>query len=894
MGEVWLAEDERLGRQVAIKRVRSDHGLTEMGPETRRRLRQEARSAARLAHPAVARIYDLIEDDPAAGGDALVMEHVEGPTLAELLTDGPLPLFRACRLARQVAEGLAAAHSRGLVHRDLKAENVIATRDETGSEQAKILDFGLAKSLLSDDDAQSTADGAVVGTYRSMAPEQARGLPIDHRVDLFALGVLLYEMVTGRSPFRGRTPYETLDRVVREAPEPPAHLRADLPPALATLIESLLAKEPERRPAEAAAVAVALERIGGLPDMRSGAEELRPVSPRPASAGASSSPGSDDLTAITISSEAYGAVRSEPQRRPGRAALWGMIVVALLIATVAGWFWLRPAPEPLRVAVLRTTVESGPDGELASAAAGLQTTAAGLPTTAAGLPTTAADLQIAAANLRLSVVRALVGLDGIAPVDPDTIGTADTVGGSPLEIARAVAAEEALTSSVSPAGRNLARIELARVRSSDGQVLWSDAVDVPTGPRDALIASSAVATALRRGFPGARYVLGPTEPSVRPEDYAEFLEVRRRLDGGAVQWAPELTTVEGVLAGSPNFVDAHLLAARLAKALYSDTRDTTFLDRAQAHLATLRTLAPDDPRRASLALEVALARGDRTAAEEVLGEMERLQPSDPAVLAGRSRIAEQEGAIDRAIELMELVVERRGTWWDLLRLADLEGRHGRVEEARGHLEQLLALVPGHTWGRAKLAEIELTYGDPERAEALYLELVANEPHRSDFTNLGLARLLMGRYGQAAESFREALAMAPGNTIATLNLADAEDALGKRETARELYGQVLSDLRTGAEERSLTPVEEMIRAQCLARLGKPDAAVELALATLQRAPEEAEVAYQAALVFVLAGEEASALASAKRALELGVAPRWFSLPAFAPLAEREELQRLLVR
>ena len=860
MGEVWLAEDERLGRRVAIKRVRSDRGHGEAGLEMRVRLRREARAAARLAHPAVARIYDLIENESATAGDALVLEHVEGPTLAELLADGPLELVRACRLGRQVAEGLAAAHARGLVHRDLKAENVVVTEDENGREQAKILDFGLAKSLSPDAEGGSATGvtaGAVVGTYRAMAPEQAQGLPIDHRVDLFALGVLLYEMVTGRSPFRGPTPYETLDRVVRRPPEPPAHLRPDLPAALATLIESLLAKEPSRRPAEAGAVAAALERIAALPGMVPGAER--------------DAPGFEDgaPTAVTLPS-APSARPATRRPRGRRSVLWAAAVALLVAGGAAGWWWLRPAGPPVRVAVLRPEVRGA----------------------------AAPDLASAAANLRVSVVRTLVGLQGVAPVDPDTLSGAlsgagaGPVDGTPLVIARAAAAAEALTSSVTRAGRDLARIELSRIRASDGQVLWSDAVEVPTGPRDALVASSAVAATLRRGFPGSRHVFGPAEPVVRPEDYAAFLEVRRRLDEGSVPWGPELDAVEKILAGSPEFVDARLLAARIAKALYTDTRQVAYLDRAQRHLDRVRTLAPHDPRRASLELEVALARGDRPAAERLLVEMERREPSDPAVLAGRSRLAEQAGSIDQAIDLMTRVVERRGAWWDLLRLADLEGRHGRVQDARRHLERLLALVPGHPWARAKLAEIELTYGDPERAEALYLQLVADDPHRSDFTNLGLARLLMGRYARAAQSFRKALAMAPGNAVATLNLADAEQAQGHEDEARTLYGQVLATVGEGAAERSLTPVEDMIRAQCLARLGKSDAAVELALATLRRAPEEAEVAYQAALVFVLAGEDASAMASAKRALELGVAPRWFSLPAFSSLAERPELQGLL--
>ncbi len=252
MGTVVLAFDTRLQRQVAIKRI---HAGRQMNPLARERLRREAAAAATLNHPAVVQVHDILEDE---SGDAIVMEYVEGRTLAQMLTRGPLPVPQAIGIARQVAEGLAAAHGLGLIHRDLKTQNVMVTP----SGQAKILDFGLAKRLEPGaDDDSLTAEGAVVGTRRAMSPEQAKGGTLDVRSDLFSLGVLIYEICTARSPFRGDDRGQTLERVIAEVPPSASDLNPSVPAPLATLVKDLLEKDPARRPASAESVAERLRRI---------------------------------------------------------------------------------------------------------------------------------------------------------------------------------------------------------------------------------------------------------------------------------------------------------------------------------------------------------------------------------------------------------------------------------------------------------------------------------------------------------------------------------------------------------------------------------------------------------------------------------------------------------
>src|SRR3954471_23912111 len=250
MGEVYQAYDERLDRWVAVKLIRPEATENETARE---RFRREARAVARLSHPSIVQIHDIVET---AESDAIVMELVEGESLARRITRGPLPVGEAVRIGREIAEGLAAAHAKGLIHRDLKPENVMITPEG----RAKILDFGLAKRL--EGEASLTADHRVLGTFRAMSPEQAKGLPLDARSDLFSFGLLLYEMLSGRSPFEGSSTLETLTRICTHRQTPLREVSSAIPEGLSRLVDQLLEKEPARRPGTAREVAAALGALG--------------------------------------------------------------------------------------------------------------------------------------------------------------------------------------------------------------------------------------------------------------------------------------------------------------------------------------------------------------------------------------------------------------------------------------------------------------------------------------------------------------------------------------------------------------------------------------------------------------------------------------------------------
>ncbi len=248
MGVVYRAVDTRLGRRVALKVLRP--GLVG-DAERRRRFMQEARAASAVNHPAIAQIYDIEES-----GDVtfITMEYVDGSTVRNLVSRRELDLSSAVEVGVQVADALARAHETGIVHRDIKSDNVMVTRDG----HPKILDFGLAKLLdpvPGDGDSgvsrmetlTRTQAGMILGTVAYMSPEQARGLPVDKRSDVFSFGVLLYEMAAGKVPFQGASALDTMHAIAYEQTQPLATLRTDIPYSLQKVIDRCLQKKPDER-----------------------------------------------------------------------------------------------------------------------------------------------------------------------------------------------------------------------------------------------------------------------------------------------------------------------------------------------------------------------------------------------------------------------------------------------------------------------------------------------------------------------------------------------------------------------------------------------------------------------------------------------------------------------
>jgi beta-lactam-binding protein with PASTA domain/predicted Ser/Thr protein kinase len=248
MADVYLAEDQELGRRVALKLLNDRHAADEQFVE---RFRREAQSAAGLNHPNIVSIFDR---GRAEGTYYIAMEYLDGRTLKELLVrNGPTPIPIAIDYARQILGALAFAHRNGIIHRDIKPHNIIVGRDG----RLKVTDFGIARSGAS----QMTEAGSIVGTAQYLSPEQARGAPVDPRSDLYSLGIVMYEMLTGKVPFTGDTPVEIAMTHLSQIPDPPSKLRPEVPHDLDAVVMRALAKNPEQRYASSEEMEADLARV---------------------------------------------------------------------------------------------------------------------------------------------------------------------------------------------------------------------------------------------------------------------------------------------------------------------------------------------------------------------------------------------------------------------------------------------------------------------------------------------------------------------------------------------------------------------------------------------------------------------------------------------------------
>lgn len=334
MGEVYLAEDTKLGRQVALKVLAHESARD---PDRRARFDREARAIAALNHPGIVTIHS-VEDD--GGLLFLTMEVVEGTTLTEQIPAGGMSLGDLLKIAIPLSDAVGTAHQRGITHRDLKPANVMVT----GDGRTKVLDFGLAKQQVQDAfqgetavmAAPMTEEGKILGTVAYMSPEQAQGKHVDQRSDIFSLGIVLFEMATGRKPFTGDSNVSVLSSILKDAPPLVTDLRPDLPREVSRIVKRCLAKDPE-------------ERYQTAKDLRNDLKALKEDSD------------SGELTrnVPVVTATSVGLAASPPVQALGsRHRTWISIAAAVLLGggIAAGW-WLSPVPRPRVIATRQITTD---------------------------------------------------------------------------------------------------------------------------------------------------------------------------------------------------------------------------------------------------------------------------------------------------------------------------------------------------------------------------------------------------------------------------------------------------------------------------------------------------------------------------------------------------------
>jgi serine/threonine-protein kinase len=377
MAEVYEGRDRLLARQVAIKVPLPQYAHD---PAFQQRFRREAQAAASLSNPGVVAVYDTGMQN---GTPFIVMEFVGGRTLKEtILAEGPLAPDRAAQIAADVCSALAAAHARGLVHRDVKPPNVMLTH----SGRVKLMDLGIARGDTAESATQTGAHTTMIGTALYLSPEQAQGQPVDPRSDLYSLGCCLYEMLTGTVPFRGATPVAILYRHVREDPAPPRLLNPEVPPALEAVCLKALAKRPEDRYQTAVELRDDLlrARAGGRVQAGAPATAAMATTVLPPLAGA-------DPTALygrTVTADRARRHAPVPPRRRHRWLVWVLVPLGVVALTVGAALLASklvgappPAAAPATIPV-QTTQPQAPTTLIATSTSEGLTTVTVPPTTA--------------------------------------------------------------------------------------------------------------------------------------------------------------------------------------------------------------------------------------------------------------------------------------------------------------------------------------------------------------------------------------------------------------------------------------------------------------------------------------------------------------------------------
>jgi len=647
MGEVVLAHDVRLDRLVAIKRLRDDAAT----PERRERFRREARIVARLDHPAIVQIHDVHHE---AGHDYLIMEYVEGQTLRARCAERSMTVPDVLDIAHQIALGMAAAHDRGVIHRDLKAENVLITQ----AGRAKVTDFGIAKL---DGDDTFTADGAVVGTFRAMSPEQALGRALDHRSDLFSFGILLYEALGGESPFRAETAFLTVQRLVQDDPRPLDQLVPSIPDGIAKLVHQLLAKEPMLRPRDFHEIADTLIELAGQVSDAPGRAGSPHGGPPPVGGDTRSTEDSitslpdtaaPTLTSIDRESRERPAVldarapaldaslRPRTRRIRWRAAALGAAALAALGLGHA-LRGDRSRSPVTRIAVLAPTVSGD-----------------------AGHPFTA-ELVATVRNAVETSVRARVGLDLVSRGDLDVYidGTTQSIGFAPgLHATRdAVGADEVISTrlacepdgcqvtlerdSIAPAGSRPESFKLKLGRDADPHP--DDTVDdhvsrlYPDHPLREPLRDRTIA-------PGKRYAWLVQDHWARSNAPASY----------AV-----LDAIDGIRQGSPRPIDALLFEVELLRRRYLQTGDEDAVQRATALLDEADHRLPDTYAILSARFDLLLAvPGRLDDAGAVLDQLVVLDPDSSTTHLQRARFYYQRRELYAARDEIDDIHRDRLSW----------------------------------------------------------------------------------------------------------------------------------------------------------------------------------------------------------------------------------------
>jgi serine/threonine protein kinase/tetratricopeptide (TPR) repeat protein len=815
MGEVYLAEDTRLGRRVALKRP-SESFLS--APDARERLHREASAAGRLTHPNIAAVYDVLDVD---AYPYIVMEYVEGENLSTVLARGPLGVERTLDLGLQIADALAAAHARGVIHRDLKPGNVSLTADGI----AKVLDFGIAKGPDPGSSHASAATGTlnaiteagqVMGTPGYSSPEQMVGAAADPRDDIYSLGVVLYEALTGRPPFQGGDALELAVATMTKTAPLPHQVNPSVPPEISLVIARAIARGRDDRYGSARELSGELRRVSRALS----ASVTGPIS-----------------TTSTV-----------PIDRPVWRRAWLIVLLVIASWALLLGLWWRSARGPAPVS--------------------------GVPVVAV-LPfannSTSADVPIAA-GMRDVLIANLGALPGISVLSRAATSAESPGREDPRRLARDLGASHLIDGSLQRSGSDL-KVTISLVNVATGLVLWSSSYSAPE--KDIFSLQERIAEGIARAGPigtsGAAQALdskGGTNDVEALSRYGQAVEALERPDiPGNLQRAAG--SLRAAIDRDPNFA---LAFARLGDAYWATYQATSEPNWAtEAATATNKALTLDQ-QQPDVWISLARIHQGTGRREEALNELNKalsLQPnSDEAhqvmgqVLQSLERLEEAEDHYLKAVAL------RPNYWRHHSLLGGFYYATGRGKDAVAAFTRVTELQPDNARGFNNLGAAYYALGDNANALKFWERAVTITPMPEVLSNIGIIHFVDGRFEEARVSFQQAVTALPNDGLLRGNLGDALARLNRGEEARQAW---LEAVRLDRQVLKVNPNDATTLARIAlreAKLREPVPAERDITAALALNATDAEVLYYSAVVRALAGDSERALTSLEQALKNG--------------------------
>jgi serine/threonine protein kinase/Flp pilus assembly protein TadD len=817
MGVVYCARDTKLDRLAALKVLQPEQMFN---PRRRARFAGEAKAASALNHPNIVTIYEIESID---GVDYIAMEYVRGETLRELVPTTGMELSLVLDYASQVASALAAAHAAGIVHRDIKPANIMATK----SGLVKLLDFGIALIEQPDVDPDATTStmafltrpGTVVGTLAYMSPEHAQGGGVGPRSDIFSLGVVMFQMLTGTLPFQGASQVALLYEIVHTRPPAVRKVRPDLPPALERVLDKALEKDPEQR----------YQSAGEL------WKDLKDIS-RQLESGVSASK-------IQV---ALAGRKTDRRKIVGIAALTASLL--LLIAVLAWRFaprWLHPVPTEKKIAVLPFRNIGGDRDNEAFCDGVMESLTSEL-------------TELSQFHGSLWVVPASeVRREGLA---------------SPGEARRALGANLVITGSVQ---RDHDHVHLTAnlVDAGTMRQLRSREIQRPAGEeaglQDAVVQEIASMLELELGT-RERLVLtaGETGTSAAYDLYLQARGHLQRRGRGDIDQA--ITMFQQAIQMDSKYALAYAGLGEAYWRKYRETSDTQWVEPArkncQLALALNNQIAP-----VYLTLGIIEeGAGHHQLALDALEKARQLEPSNPSVFSELGVVHEAMGKFDQAESSFQAATQLRpGDWTSVNSLGGFYYRRGSYQDAIPLFRQVTELAPDNSQGYTNLGATNAMAGQYDAAADNFKKSLALRPTASAYTNLGTVYYFLGRCTEAVPMMRQAAELSPKSEQMWGNLGDAyacvpggrDDANRAYQRAVELGQQRLAVDPNDAETVSIVALYE-------AKLGQK----ATALANIQKARRlssgSRKVLWEATLVYELAGNRTEALAALHAAIRDG--------------------------